>query len=89
MQPKSSSPVVEEAENKTDEDEDEDDDEHGAFHTIVKKKRRFNHGPRLHVLRKIGSVQLQKVDICVGLTAYSRELYDKSDTPAAESCSFR
>ena len=85
-QPKSSSPaVVEELENTTDEDEDDDVDEDGAFRTTVKKKRRSNHGPRAKKdwqrVISYNTEESSQLEICVGLTAYSRE-YDKSDTPA-------
>ncbi len=85
-QPKFSSPVVEEAENTIDDDEDEDDDEDGVFHTTVKKMRRFNHGPRAKKdwqrVIEYNTKERSQLEICVGLTAYFMELYDKFDTPA-------
>jgi hypothetical protein len=82
-----SSPVVEEAENTTDEDEDEDEDDDAdcAFDTTVKKKRRLNHGQHAKKdWQRVISYKTEEcsiMEICVGLTAYSRE-YDTSDTPA-------
>ena len=80
----SSSPAVEEAENTTDEDEDEDDDAECDFHTTVKKKRRLNIGPRAKKEWKrvvsYNTEESSQLEICVGLTEYAKQLYQKSVT---------
>jgi hypothetical protein len=81
-QPTSSSPANEEVDNSTDEDEDEDDDADCDFHTSVKKKCRLNVGPRAKKQWKrvisYNTEECSNLEICVGLSQYAKQLYQKS-----------
>ncbi len=63
------------------------------MHTNVKKKRRFHHGPRAEKdwqrVIAYNTEESSQLEICVGLMEYSRELYDKSDTPAPSGKVFK